>query len=68
MYGNSLDAMQCSVLTKTYLEERPYRRPCRCWSRAPCAGTHRLSIQDGLTHRCVCVVAWKALTSRQWLT
>jgi hypothetical protein len=54
MYGNSLDAMQCNVLTKTYLVETPYRRPCQSRSRTPCADTHRLSIQDGLTHRCVC--------------
>jgi len=54
MYGNSLDAMQCNALTKTYLVGTPYRRPCRSWSRVPCADTHRLSIQDGLTHRCVC--------------
>jgi hypothetical protein len=51
---NSLDAMQSNVLTKTYLAETPCRRPYRSWSRAPCTDTHRLSIQDGLTHRCVC--------------
>jgi hypothetical protein len=63
MYGNSSDAMQYNVLTKTYPVETPYRRPCRSWSRARSADTHRLSIQDGLTRRCVCV----SLPEKRWL-